>query len=153
MRSAVLRLLMLGAVLIAPLTCEAAAGSIDIADRYPVVNEPTLIHVRNSYGQSVEGAVIRVTYRPESRVETTDSLGTTNDAGIVHWTPEDVGVVTISAAWMEGDSTTGAATQNISIKFASTPANGIAIMVFAGFILLGGSIIRLSRLIRESNHT
>lgn len=151
-RSTALIVLLMGAVLVAPLTA-TAAGRIELGDEYPVIHKSTLIHVRDASGKSIEGALIDITYRPESQVEKTVTVGTTNNAGIVRWTPEDVGVVTISAAWTEEDSTAGTATSNISVKFASLPVDGIAIMIFAGLLLLGGSIIRFTRLLREGDGT
>lgn len=149
MPSTAVRLVLIVALLAAPIAGAAAGGRIDTAEKFPTVGRSTLIHVRNSLGRSVEGALISITYRPESQVEKTVSLGATNNAGIVRWTPGDAGVVTISAAWTEADSTAGAATSNISVKFASAPASGIAIMILAGLLLLGGSIIRFARLLRE----
>jgi hypothetical protein len=131
----------------------AATGRIDTADQYPVVNSSTLIHVRDQYGRPIVGAAIRITYRPESQVEKTVAAGATNEAGIVRWTPDDVGVVLITAAWMEEDSTEGTASRNISVKFASLPASGIVIMILAGLLLLGGSVIRFARLLREPDNT
>jgi hypothetical protein len=151
MRNAALSLLLAIAVLAPPFACAAANGSIETAKQYPVVGTSTLIYVRDAYGRSVEGARVDITYRPESRVEKSVSPGATNSAGIVRWTPEEAGVVTITAAWTEQDSIAGSATINISVKFASTPASGVAIMIFAGLLLLGGSAVQFARLMRESD--
>lgn len=149
MRNTVLGLLLASVILAAPVTRAAAAGRIDTGDQYPVVGKETIIHVRDSSGRLIEGALIDITYRPESQVEKLVSLGATNQAGIVRWTPEDAGVVTIAASWTENDSTVATGTRNVSVRFASLPVNGLAIMILAGLLLLGGSAVHFIRLLRE----
>jgi len=125
-----------------------AEPGIYTAKRFPVEGEPIFIYVRGADGYPVKGAVVSVTYRPGSKVEKTDKVGLTNLAGIVAWTPEDAGIVRISAKWGEAGRETEIS-KNTSVKFASTPKAGIAIMLVAGLILIGGSIRRFVRLVRS----
>ena len=148
MRKLILIPLLVGAIASLPVAAYPT-GRVDTADHYPVVNDTTLIHVLDAGGNPVAGAAVTVVYRPESQVEQTDDVGITNAAGIVRWSPKDVGVVTINASWEDEAGAADGATANISVKFAAVPANGIFIMIFAGLLLLGGSAVRFWRLLRQ----
>jgi hypothetical protein len=146
------RTFMVAAVLLAACsftgTRASSSGRINLSQQFPTENQTTFIYVTDQSGKAVEGAEITVTYRPESRVEKTTVLGKTNRQGVVKWIPEDVGIVEITAVWKQDDGTSGETTRNVSVEFASRPKSGIFIMIFAGFLLLGGSAWRFIQLLR-----
>ncbi len=125
----------------------AAQGTIVLQTRYPTQFKNTRILVHTPEGNPVFGALVKVTYRPGSRVEVISDIGETDEAGGVNWAPDDVGIVTISAHWLGDDGGERTAATNISVKYASTPMSGILIMLLAGILLIGGSIYRFSRYI------
>ena len=92
----------------------------------------------------VSGAKVAVTYRPGSSVELTEEVGTTGPGGRLVWTPTTAGIALISATWDGGETST-----NISVKFASVPAGGLIIMILAGLLLVGGSAVRIIRVMKS----
>jgi hypothetical protein len=80
-----------------------------------------------------------VTYRAGSDLlAETDTLTATG--GAVTWTPRQAGVVALTVP------SEGAATQNVSVRFRSTPASGIGVLLAAGFILFGGAAFAFRKL-------
>ncbi len=114
---------------------------------FPVQKEKTEIHVLDASGNPVGGATIEATYRPGSRVSVVSPVGITDSSGGADWIPQHAGVVRIDARWRDDDGSEILATMNASVRFASTPIGGIIIMIFAGVLLIGGSIVHFARLI------
>jgi hypothetical protein len=86
---------------------------------------------------------VSVTYRPGSSVSRTEDIGVTGEGGRVEWTPHLAGIATLNATWDGGTSTT-----NVSVRFAHTPLGGVAIMLLAGLLLVGGSVVRIMRIMK-----
>lgn len=126
--------------------------SITLDKQVPVQSEEVRIHLADEDGNPVGGATVEVTYRPGSSVSSTDPIGATDSGGTITWTPTDAGLATITAAWTPpGQAETTTSAQTVSVKFASVPIDGILIMLFAGVVLIGGSIVRISNLLRSPN--
>ncbi len=143
--------LVAAACLLAVLAGNAVAGGqIELAKKYPVESEKTYIYVRNDFFQAVEDARVTAVYRPGSMVSRTTVLGETDSAGMIEWKPRTAGIVAIEAEWKNAGINNSAAL-NVSVKFVSAPVGGIMIMLFAGFLLLGGSVIRITRLVRSQD--
>ncbi|MFH1754612.1 MAG: hypothetical protein ABIA59_02815 [Candidatus Latescibacterota bacterium] len=136
--------------IVAACLCETAAaqGTILLQTRFPVQHESTRILVQTQSGNPVSGAKLIATYRPGSRVQEDSEVGITDAHGAVDWIPIEAGIVSISTEFIGEDSTAVQLQTNISVKFASTPFSGVLIMLFAGILLIGGSIIRFTRYIR-----
>jgi len=126
----------------------ASQGMIILPTRFPVQNEKTRIHLQTEAGNPIAGAHVTATYRPGSRVEKESEVGITDSGGGVDWTPEEAGIVAITAAFPNEEGNEVTVQTNVSVKFASTPLSGVLIMLFAGILLLGGSAVRFTRYIR-----
>jgi|GEM_PF-4580448 len=74
---------------------------------------------------------VHITYRPGSRIATTDSFPVAGATWT--WTPREAGVVMISTP--EGGA------QNVSVRFNQTPWQGVMILLLAGGVLFGGAIV------------
>ncbi len=122
----------------------AGAASIQVDRRYPAEGERAVVRVIADDGAPVTGALVRVTYRPGSSVETHAEVGRTDAGGAVAWTPELAGIATLSAEW-----TDGSASANVSVRFHHAPVAGLVIMIVAGVILVGGSVVRIRRVLLE----
>lgn len=125
----------------------AAQGSIVLRTQYPVQNQATWILVQSDTGRPVAGAVVSATYRPGSSVSRLTEIGATDGTGRIEWIPVDAGIVSITAVHPDSLTPIQAST-NISVKFSSPPISGIIIMLVAGILLLGGSIVRFTRYLR-----
>ncbi len=134
------------------LTCgietAVSQGTIILQTQFPVQKEKTRILVQTQSGNPIAGAKVIATYRPGSRVEADSEVGITDAGGAVDWTPEEAGIVSLSAVYPAEDGTDIQLQTNISVRFASTPLSGVLIMLLAGTLLIGGSIIRFTRYIR-----
>ena len=107
----------------------------------PMEGEPiALTFVRES--EPAAGLAVEALYRPNAHVvlRSTQAIGTTDSAGRVEWTPEKAGVVVIS--WEGG-------THNVSVKHAHVPVLAVIIAVFAGVLLLGGSVLFFVQMMRD----
>jgi hypothetical protein len=78
-----------------------------------------------------------VTYRPNSSIPIEDRIPT-NAAGAAAWTPRYSGVVALA--------TPGGPTQNVSVRFLTTPWSGVVVLTLAGLILFGGIIFSFRKL-------
>jgi hypothetical protein len=126
----------------------AAQGTIVLQTQFPVQKEKTRILVQAQNGDPVAGARVSATYRPGSRVEEESEVGTTDAGGSVEWIPKEAGIVSISAAFSGADGNDLQLQTNVSVKFASTPMSGVLIMLLAGTLLIGGSIVRFVKYMR-----
>jgi hypothetical protein len=122
-----------------------ASADIVLRTQHPTEGESTDIFVQGDDGAPVSDAMVTVTYRPGSSVELTDTLGTTGASGRLNWTPVTAGIAAINATWGEESNTS----VNVSVKFAGTPIGGVLIMIFAGLLLVGGSVVRIIRVMRS----
>jgi len=135
--------LALTAFLVVGVIASAASADVVLREQYPTQGESTDLFIQGDDGAPVAGATVSVTYRPGSSVEVTDTVGTTGPSGRLAWTPQTAGVVTVNAAWDGGSTST-----NVSVRFGRAPVAGIIIMILAGLLLVGGSIVRVLRVAR-----
>ena len=126
----------------------AAQGSIVLRTQYLVQHQATHILIQSDDGRPVAGARVSATYRPGSSVSRHSEIGTTDPTGRIEWTPIEAGIVELTAAKPDSLRPIQAST-HISIKFASPPISGIIIMLLAGILLIGGSILRFTRYLRS----
>lgn len=108
--------------------------SICAEQSFPNQGHPCRLTVLDD-GLPVEGAEIRVTYRPNSQVATSRLVGRTDAGGQVSWVPEDAGMATLRAEGQGIDPVD----LTVSIRFQSPPWLGIAILILAAMILFGGN--------------
>jgi hypothetical protein len=136
-------------ILVAVLCVSVHVSRADIVldKAYPTVEQETRVHVSDDRGNPISDAEIRVTYRPGSEVERTGVVGRTGSDGMSTWTPAEAGIVTITATWLDADQTEQSTSINASVKFDPTPIAGIAIMIIAGILLIGGSLQRICSLL------
>ncbi len=83
-----------------------------------------------------------VTYRPGSSIADTTRLTATT--GPVTWTPTSAGIVQLS-------SPDAATRQTVSVRFETSPASGVFVLLLAGAILFGGAGFAFYRLTREED--
>ena len=121
-----------------------AAGEIVLRQKYPTQGNETQVFVQDDGGIPVSGAKVTVTYRPGSSVEETLEIGMTTAGGRLEWTPDKAGIATLNASWEGGTTST-----NVSVKFPRTPLGGMIIMILAGLLLLGGSAVRITIVLRS----
>jgi hypothetical protein len=130
------------------LPAQPVLADVVLESRYPVKGEAVGIRITDTNGAPVTGATLEVTYRPGSAVQRTEEIGSSS-SGALQWTPSEAGIATITATWMDANQTEVTSATNVSIKFSAPPVNGIIIMVVAGLLLVVGSIIRVTNLIRS----
>ena len=126
-----------------------AGADILLDADYPVQDEETQIRVVDPNGEPVSGASVEVTYRPGSEVSRIDDIGQSGADGTISWVPQQAGIATITATWTGPDQSEEATTTTVSVKFRAPPISGILIMVVAGLLLIVGSIVRVSNLLRS----
>jgi len=127
---------------------QAARADVVLETRYPVAGTPCEVLVQDDANLPRPGATVSVTYRPGSSVERPSRVGTTDDSGRVVWTPELAGIATVTASWAGGSTRA-----NVSVQFSHPPLSGLLIMVFAGIVLVGGSAVRIRRVLRSPPDT
>lgn len=140
----------LGAVIVVAVMSIAADSAradvtIILREEHPIEGGEAEISIQDDTGTGIADAEVRVTYRPGSSVEKTETVGVTNESGRIMWTPSMAGIATIDASWGEE-----AASLNVSIRFSSVPVLGVIIMILAGLLLVGGSVIRIGRVLRAT---
>ena len=131
-------------VAISPALAAPASGDIVLRQKYPTEGSATQVFVQSESGTPVTGAAVTVTYRPGRSVEATEEIGMSGAGGRLTWTPTTAGIAALKATWEGGEAST-----NVSVKFAGVPAGGVIIMILAGTLLVGGSIIRIMRVLRS----
>jgi hypothetical protein len=129
------------------------ASSIVADKTFPIRNEQTRLVVSDAHGTPVRGASVTVTYRPGSSVEKSYTLGESDAAGAVMWTPSDAGIATVTGTWPGPDQSQLSVSTTVSVRFHRAPWDGIIIMVIAGLVLAVGSVIRIFKLLRSSECT
>jgi hypothetical protein len=102
------------------------------------------VHLADEAGRPLAGVELTVTYRPGSRVSRSVSLGRTDARGEVTWTPEDAGLASLESAGERPQS------KAVSVRFDGVPWKGLAVMIVAGWLLVGGSIRRFVTILKGS---
>lgn len=142
------RNLFLSFALVLCLASPAARAEIVLDNESPVREESTTIRVTDAEGNPVPGAAVEVTYRPGSSVSRVAPVGRADAAGTLTWTPQEAGIATITATWEGPGHSPATSSATVSVRFQSPPIDGILIMVFAGVLLILGSIVRITNLLR-----
>lgn len=120
--------------------------TIEIAETYPLMGSQVEISVLED-GDPLPGTSLSAEYRPNSRTAVIESVGVTDESGVIDWTPSDAGLVRINA--LSDDSEVPIATIAVSVRYVGFPLSGILTMVIAGIILFGGAGLGMSILMRE----
>jgi hypothetical protein len=134
-------------VVITTTTAGVSRADIVLDSAFPVEKQTTRVHVSGADGLPVTDAALAVTYRPGSAVPATFEIGRTAADGNCDWTPREAGIVTINAVWVDADGVEQTAAVNSSVKYNPTPIAGVVIMIAAGLVLIGGSVVRIMRLL------
>lgn len=101
-------------------------------------------------GTPLAGARVAAVYRPNSSTTSTEHLAPTDAAGTVFWTPSAAGPVRLEARPTEAaEDAPPAASLAVAVRYGGFPVSGMAIMLIAGVLLLGGAVVGLSMLLRE----
>ena len=148
-RNSLRTLPVLAAVVVLASQSVASANSIVLRTEYPTEGESIELFVQDESGMPVSAAEVTVIYRPGSSVERDAVIGTAGADGRINWVPELAGIAAVTASWQDAAGAEVTATTNVSVRFGSTPWAGIFIMVFAGLLLVGGSVVRLLRVARS----
>jgi hypothetical protein len=109
---------------------------------FPTEGEAVTITVIARDGAETEPLADRkvvALYRPNSAVSEKETIGLTDAQGRLAWTPSAPGVVRL-AVWGDAEGKVIDGERLVSVRFASLPLLGIAIMIGAGCILFGGVI-------------
>lgn len=142
------RLLPLSLTLAIVAVVDSSRADIALEDKFPVQDEQTQIRVVDENGSPVEGANVEVTYRPGSSVTRTDPVGQSGSDGEIAWVPQQAGIATITATWLDAEQEEVTSSATVSVKFRAPPVDGIVIMIVAGLLLIVGSIVRITKLLR-----
>ena len=125
-------------------TVSTAAADVVLREKYPTRGVSTELFIQDDAGAPVSSASVSVTYRPGSSVEAVESIGVTGPSGRIVWNPSTAGIAELLAEWDGGSSNA-----NVSVKFASPPVGGILIMIFAGLLLIAGSAVQITRMLKS----
>jgi hypothetical protein len=109
------------------------ALEIQVDPPVPVQGRAATVRILED-GNPAAGVTIRATYRPNSEVMDTVTVGRTNSAGEVTWVPADAGMVELRASRGEAS-----ASRAVSVRFRRAPLAGILVFLLAGLILFGGN--------------
>lgn len=134
---------------LASIPAPCRAQEIGLGDTFPLRGATETLTVTDAGGQPVAGAVVTVTYRPNSQTSKSHDLPPTDAAGRTEWSVEDAGIVTLSAKSVDGESL---ASLNVAVRFGGMPGTGIAVMIVAGGLLFGGVLLGLVLLLRKPPH-
>lgn len=86
---------------------------------------------------------LKATFRPNSSTEGINNIAAFSKDGTLDWRPTGNGIVKLSA---EGPVAKGSkemvsrASIHCAVRFEKAPALGLAVMIFAGLILFGGTL-------------
>lgn len=115
------------------------AGSAQAGIELPemvTAGQPTTVVVTSADGTPLAGMEVKVLYRPGSQVSSSQTVGVTDAAGNIAWSPEHAGLVTLSGTSPDGT----VLSSNFAIRFAGVPVSGVLIMLGAGILLYGGAL-------------
>jgi len=107
----------------------------------PVEGEPVKVQIVGDV--DLDGAPLRITYRPNSAVEATDTLAL-DGAGAVMWTPSQPGIAVLSV-----DRGGATVSRNVSVRFGSVPWSGVLVFLGTGLLLFGGASFAMRRLFQD----
>jgi hypothetical protein len=114
-----------------------------------VEGESTTLEITDGDGNRVDGAELKVVYYPGSDVEHRESVGTTNAAGEVEWTPHFAGLARIEWSLPGADEMSEA--RVIGVRYQRMPKPALAMFLVALFMLFGGLIIGVTRMKRAEH--
>jgi len=126
-----------------------AAQQIELSEAFPLRGATETLTVEDADGAPLAGAIVTVTYRPNSQTASVHDLEPTDAAGRTQWTVEDAGLVTLAAKSASGESL---ASRSVAVRFGGMPASGVAVMIIAGMLLFGGVLLGMVLLLREPSH-
>lgn len=128
---------------------EAAAVTVAADDERPRIGDTVRITVLAG-GTPLAGARVAAVYRPNSSTTSTEHLAPTDAAGTVFWTPSAAGPVRLEARAAEAaENAPPAASLAVAVRYGGFPPSGMAIMLIAGVLLLGGAAYGMATLLRE----
>ncbi len=115
------------------------ADTIKLADR--AVEHKAVQLTLLAKGLPVAGVKLQVAYRENAHkdLQHQQHIGPSDAQGRIEWTPEEAGVVVFS--WPGGK-------KNISVFYDGLPWSGLLVMLFAGFLLLGGTVFFFAQMLR-----
>lgn len=128
------------------LSSSPAMATITLSNDAPKVGEKIVI----SFDVPVD--TLTITYRPNSSVAKTEVLVNRPPATSFEWASKDPGLVELSYLDKSGSGPVPE-TRNVSIYFSGLSFSGLAVMVFAGFILFGGVGFAFRTLFRDEDGT
>jgi hypothetical protein len=117
------------AFLVVVVSSGSVCAQITVEPTKPMLGQATVVQVGDGKGQPAPAVELKAAYFPGSEVEETVTVGSTDPAGTVTWTPEHAGLVRLTA---------GEKSATISVRYPSAPLSGLIVFVVAGSILLGG---------------
>jgi len=114
-----------------------------VIEQRAVVARPLTLQLRQSE-QPAAGIEIRVAYRQNAHqaLQHQQLIGPSDARGRIKWTPKEAGVVVMT--WPGGH-------KNISVFYDGLPWSGLVVMLFAGFLLLGGTVFFFAQMLRDNN--
>lgn len=123
-----------------------AGIELTIDDERPFRAESVRIHV-SAGGAPAAGAVVEAIYRPNSSTTHREPLPPADSSGTIFWTPRDAGPVTLEARLPTALESPPGATLTVAVRYPGFPPSGLAIMVLAGCLLLGGASLGMYMLL------
>lgn len=118
---------------------------LGLDESFPLEGQPVKVYISHPTYPRLQDFEVSATYRPNSEVSFTEKLPAPNSYGVVEWSPQQAGIVTLSAKVPEL-----ALSKNISVRYVGFPPSGLAILGLAAFILFGGLITVILRTSRAS---
>lgn len=148
-------MLALGLAAAAPAQEQAAETpgiTLTADDERPVIGQTVELTVRAG-GTPLRAARVSAVYRPNSSTTSTEHLAPTDAAGTVFWTPSAAGPVNLQA-WgpSAAEEAAPVVIVAVAVRYGGFPPSGLAIMLLAGALLLGGAAFGLTMLLRRPPH-
>lgn len=136
-----LKMLIICAILIV----NSSAAGLEMSMNPDVVKQGETIVIKiERENEPVPGVKVSCKFRPNSACEEVKSVGVTGDDGILKWTPDTAGIVTITAK--SGDAEDAESiSKHISIRYSEVPVEFMVVFAGAGFILFGGLSFALKK--------
>jgi hypothetical protein len=123
-----------------------AGDILTLSDKDPVEGKEIRLFLQGG----VEGAALKVVYRPNSETSVEEEVGPFQaDASIV-WTPAHPGIASLVVLDRDGASL---GSKDVAIRFGGVPAYGILVMLLAGLLLFGGAGFSLVLALRRMPET
>jgi hypothetical protein len=131
---------------------EPPAITLATDDERPVIGQTVRLTVLAG-GTPLRAARVSAVYRPNSSTTSTEHLAPTDDAGTVFWTPSAAGPVNLQAwAPSVAEEAAPAVVVAVAVRYGGFPPSGLAIMLLAGVLLLGGAAFGMTMLLRRPPH-